>query len=68
MLEVGPADRALILASDGLWDFVPHERLLHCLTHTAPSPDMFAKRLLQDALDRGSDDNVTVAVVFLNKF
>ena len=41
------------------------ERVLHCCNHTAKSPDMLAKRLLTEALDRGTDDNTTVVVVFL---
>ena len=41
------------------------ERVLHCLKHTAKSPDLVAKRLLQEALDRGTDDNTSVVVVFL---
>ena len=50
---------------DGLWDVMSPERVLHCCTHTAKSPDMLAKRLLTEALDRGTDDNTTVVVVFL---
>ena len=40
-------------------------RIVHCCCHTAKSPDMIAKRLLGEALDRGATDNVTVVVVFL---
>lgn len=60
-----PADCALVLASDGLWDVMPDARVLHCLKHTAKSPDMLAKRLLFDAMERGTTDNVTVVVVLL---
>ena len=38
-------------------------RTLHCLCNTARSPDMLAKRLVFDAMDKGTDDNVTCAVV-----
>jgi len=58
-----PADRALIVACDGLWDVMPRARVLHCLNNTAQSPDMIAKRLLFEAVDRGSTDNITVIVV-----
>ena len=44
----------LVLASDGLWDVLDHARVLHCLKNTAKSPDLIAKRLLTEALDRGS--------------
>ena len=54
-----------MLASDGLWDVMSEARVLHCLQHTAKSPDLIAKRLLQEALDKGTDDNTSVVVVFL---
>ncbi len=65
VVPITPADRALVLASDGLWDVMPMERVLHCLRHTAKSPDMIAKRLLMEALERGTDDNTSVVCVFL---
>ena len=58
-------DRALVLASDGLWDVLPLERVAHCLHHTAKSADLLAKRLIADATEKGTDDNVTVLVVLL---
>lgn len=64
-LEITKDDKALIMASDGLWDVMSSERVLHCCKNTAKSPDMFAKRLLTEALDRGTDDNTTVVVIFL---
>ena len=64
-VERTSVDKAIILASDGLWDVMSPERVLHCCNHTAKSPDMLAKRLLTEALDRGTDDNPTVVVVFL---
>ena len=30
---LGTGDKALVLASDGLWDVMPHSRVLHCLEH-----------------------------------
>ena len=56
-----------MLASDGLWDVMPESRVLHCLLNTAKSPDLIAKRLLQEALERGTDDNTSVVVVFLQR-
>ena len=64
-VEVTEGDKALVMASDGLWDVMPESRVLHCLLNTAKSPDMIAKRLLMEALDRGTDDNTSVVVVFL---
>ena len=66
-VQVTAEDKALVLASDGLWDVMPHARVLHCLQHTAKSPDLIAKRLLQEALDRGTNDNTSVVVVFLQE-
>ena len=58
-------DRALVLASDGLWDVLTLERVAHRLHHTAKSADLLAKRLIADATEKGTDDNVTVLVVLL---
>ena len=58
-------DRALVLASDGLWDVLTLERVAHCLHHTAKSADLLAKRLIADAAEKGTDDNTTVLVVLL---
>ena len=55
----------LVLASDGLWDVLTLERVAHCLNHTAKSADLLAKRLIADATEKGTDDNVTVLVVLL---
>ena len=41
------------------------KHIVHALVNTAKSPDMIAKRLICDALDRGATDNVTVVIVFL---
>lgn len=60
-----PTDQALVLASDGMWDVLTKAHVLHCLKNTAKSPDMIAKRLVTEAMDRGTKDNVTVLVVFL---
>ena len=64
-LAFGSHDLALVLASDGLWDVMDPPRVLHCLKNTARSPDLFAKRLLQESLDRGTNDNTSVVVVCL---
>ena len=65
VVDVQEDDYALVLASDGLWDVLSEAKVLHCLKHTAKSPDMIAKRLVSEAYDHGSDDNITAAVVFL---
>ena len=62
-LRLAYSARRVVLASDGLWDVMDEARVLHCLTHTARSADMLAKRLVLEAMDRGTTDNVTCAVV-----
>ena len=47
-------DRALVLASDGLWDVLTLERVAHYLDHTAKSADLLAT-LIADAAE--NDDN-----------
>lgn len=64
-LTLTPEDNLLVLGSDGLWDVLDDARIVHCCRTTAQSPDMIAKRLIGEALDRGATDNVTVSVVFL---
>jgi len=61
------ADKALVIASDGLWDVMPAARVLHALNNTARSPDLIAKRLIFDAMDRGADDNISVVVLLFGQ-
>jgi serine/threonine protein phosphatase PrpC len=65
-LAGGPArDAALILASDGLWDVVPDAEAAALVRDTVKDPALAAKRLVHEALGRGSGDNVTCVVAFL---
>ncbi|KAG6387885.1 hypothetical protein SASPL_153080 [Salvia splendens] len=52
----------LILASDGLWDMVTNEEAVS-MTKPIPDPEDAAKRLLQEANQRGNGDNITIVVV-----
>ncbi|KAF2293476.1 hypothetical protein GH714_002133 [Hevea brasiliensis] len=52
----------LILASDGLWDVVSNEEAVE-MTKPIEDPEQAAKRLLQEAYQRGSADNITCVVV-----
>ncbi|KAG6389586.1 hypothetical protein SASPL_151057 [Salvia splendens] len=52
----------LILASDGLWDVVKNEEAVS-MTKPIPDPEDAAKRLMQEANQRGSGDNITIVVV-----
>uniref|UniRef100_A0A0D9VC94 protein-serine/threonine phosphatase n=1 Tax=Leersia perrieri TaxID=77586 RepID=A0A0D9VC94_9ORYZ len=52
----------LILASDGLWDVVTNEEAVG-MVKPIQDPEEAAKRLLQEAYQRGSADNITVVIV-----
>ncbi|WOK94380.1 putative protein phosphatase 2C 59 [Canna indica] len=52
----------LILASDGLWDVVTNEEAV-AMIQPIEDPEQAAKRLLQEACQRGSADNITCVVV-----
>ncbi|RVW70868.1 putative protein phosphatase 2C 59 [Vitis vinifera] len=52
----------LILASDGLWDVVTNEEAV-AMIKPIPDPEEAAKRLMQEAYQRGSADNITCVVV-----
>lgn len=52
----------LILASDGLWDVVTNEEAVS-MVKPIQDPEEGAKRLLQEAHQRGSADNITIVVV-----
>ncbi|OAY78599.1 putative protein phosphatase 2C 59, partial [Ananas comosus] len=52
----------LILASDGLWDVVSNEEAV-AIVRPIEDPEQAAKKLLQEAYQRGSADNITCVVV-----
>ena len=58
-------DEYLVLACDGLWDVLSEEEVAELVGSTVKEPGMAAKRLVAEALTRGSGDNITVIVAFL---
>ncbi len=64
-VELGPDDHFLILASDGLWDVMSVQEAVGLVYDTVKDPTLAGKRLVCEALMRGSADNVTAVVVFL---
>lgn len=60
-----PADQFIILATDGFWDVLSPDECVALVCDTVKEPDMCAKRLVTEALARGSNDNVTVVIAFL---
>ncbi|XP_064999871.1 probable protein phosphatase 2C 59 [Musa acuminata AAA Group] len=53
----------LILASDGLWDVVTNEEAVVAIVKPLQDPEQAAKKLLQEAYQRGSSDNIACVVV-----
>lgn len=62
--EISTTDDFIILASDGLWDVVSSQDAAALVRSTVRVPDLAAKRLALKAIELGSDDNVSVIVVF----
>ncbi|XP_076893157.1 protein kinase and PP2C-like domain-containing protein [Bidens hawaiensis] len=58
-------DEYLVIASDGLWDVVSNLEVVKIIKNTVKEPGMCAKRLAVEAAQCGSNDNITVIVVFL---
>lgn len=53
------------MASDGLWDVISNLEVVSMIKNTVKEPGMCSKRLATEAAERGSNDNITVTVVFL---
>lgn len=63
-----PSDEYLVLACDGLWDTLKHEDLVvEVENHLQKGNDRsgVARWLIEVAKDRGSSDNITVIIIFL---
>jgi len=59
-------NRFLILATDGLWDVMSERCAVERLLRTCHHKDFGAKRLVGDAFDLGSKDNICAIVVYLS--
>lgn len=62
--HLGSEDDFIILASDGLWDVVSSQEAVSLVRSTVRVADLAAKRLALKAIELGSDDNISVIVVF----
>eukprot|EP00470_Lotharella_oceanica_P015567 CAMPEP_0170192986 /NCGR_PEP_ID=MMETSP0040_2-20121228/55752_1 /TAXON_ID=641309 /ORGANISM="Lotharella oceanica, Strain CCMP622" /LENGTH=130 /DNA_ID=CAMNT_0010441489 /DNA_START=11 /DNA_END=403 /DNA_ORIENTATION=- len=60
-------DQFVVLASDGLWDVLSPQKTVDILGNTVKHADYGAKSIVADALQLGSDDNITSIVVYLSK-
>ena len=67
VFEVSPDDYdVLILACDGLWDVVSDKEASLIAINSKDAGDA-ARRLRDFAFARGSDDNISITLVFFNK-
>ena len=57
---IAPGEKFL-LCSDGLWEYVPEEQIKEILSRDIPLKEM-ADILVETALERGGDDNVSVCI------
>lgn len=64
-VQLNSGDQFLILGTDGLWDVITDQEAVGLVQDTVKDPALCAKRLVTEALARGSKDNVTAVVVFL---
>jgi hypothetical protein len=62
--ELSEADQFLIMATDGVWDVMRDDEAVGLVRDTVKDPQLCAKRLVTEALSRGSRDNATALVVF----
>ncbi|KAL8261620.1 hypothetical protein R6Q59_025669 [Mikania micrantha] len=58
-------DEYLVIASDGLWDVIGNLEVVNIIKNTVKEPGMCSKRLATEAAERGSNDNITIIVIFL---
>ena len=67
ILELGILDGdRVLLCSDGLWGSIEDEELGE-IVRLRDDPDEASRELVDLALDRGSDDNVSVIVLNINR-
>ena len=63
---VGPDDRYIVMASDGVWDVLGGQDVVSIIADTVKHPAMAAQRLVHTAVnERYSKDNATAVVCFL---
>ena len=56
----------VLLCCDGLWGVVPDKAILACV-HQVGEPAAISKNLVQQAIDNGGPDNITVLTARINK-
>ena len=64
-IEIRLSHKYLVVASDGLWDFVDINKV-HKTVKSEGEADDISKALLKMAVENGSNDNITILVMKLN--
>jgi protein phosphatase 2C family protein 2/3 len=67
-IELAPSHKYLLLACDGLWDVMNHQtaaEIVHRFCEEGKDPTEVATLLVQEALRKRTEDNVTVIVVYI---
>jgi protein phosphatase 1L len=67
--KISSKDKFIIIACDGLWDALTNQQAVEYIKNLQINgfQGNYAKKLADHALERGSYDNITVIVYFLNK-
>lgn len=63
-LQIRLSHKFLVVASDGLWDFVQIKTIQKIIKEQA-EPDDIARTLLKYAVNQGSVDNISIIVIKL---
>lgn len=59
-------DDFLILACDGVWDVLPHQKVCDYVSKhlkECNDPQVVSEKLVQKAYNKGSTDNITACIV-----
>ena len=64
--KIREEDLYIVIASDGVWDVVSEEEMMQ-MGGEKYSSDVFSKKIVNLAIDRGTRDNISCIVIKLNK-
>jgi len=67
--ELNPSHRALVLACDGLWDVLSHNEVAESVVrgvNNGKNSQQISEELVNIALEKYTEDNVTVVTVLFN--
>eukprot|EP01118_Nematostelium_gracile_P001710 TRINITY_DN1177_c0_g1_i1.p1 TRINITY_DN1177_c0_g1~~TRINITY_DN1177_c0_g1_i1.p1 ORF type:complete len:414 (-),score=130.23 TRINITY_DN1177_c0_g1_i1:89-1330(-) len=57
---------SIVIACDGLWDVMTNDEVTqHVIANKTQKPEDICRQLIDMALERGSEDNITVVLVFV---